>query len=152
MDGLHFERDIVKCFNTYFDRQQIDAIAYRFERASHYTVQPADVLIDSADTQFYCAIECKSFEPKGAGSKLYFSSAFSDATGIPQLERMHTFLKKSGREGHVAVQIKANNRLSAYILPFYTVYMISKREKGLSLKTIRDESHHLTREKGLYSF
>jgi Holliday junction resolvase len=152
MDGQRFERDIVKCFNTHFENANINAIAYRFERSSHYTVQPADVLVDSAEPQFYLAIECKSFDPKGPNGKLYFSSAFSDATGIPQLERMRTFLTKSGREGHVAVEAKIGARLTAHILPFYTVYALSKRSPGLSLKTIHDDGHPLIREKGSYSF
>jgi hypothetical protein len=151
MDGLRFERNIVTCFNTEFENTHIHAIAYRFERASRFTVQPADILIDSANSAFYCAIECKSFEPKGA--KLYFSSAFSDATGVPQLERMHTFLTLSGRAGIIAIEIKVQNRLNAYLLDFDIVYgLFLKGVKGVSLATVKEKGQHLERRKGNYFF
>jgi hypothetical protein len=152
MDGLRFERDIVKCFNTYFETSETCAIAYRIERASHYTIQPADVFVDSPYRTYYLAIECKSFKPKGSGRKLYFSSAFSDATGVPQLERMQTFLHKSGRVGLVAVEVSARNRLNAYLLPFNFVYQLSKRDKGLSLAFIEEKGRHLIRKEGRYFF
>lgn len=152
MNGQRFERDIVKCFNTYFETSEICATAYRFERSNHYTIQPADVLIDSPDRSFYLAIECKSFKAKGRGTKLYFSSAFSDATDIPQLDRMHTFLHKSGRVGLVAVEVSARNRLNAYLIPFNFVHELSKRENGLSLALIEEKGRHLIRKEGRYFF
>ena len=148
MNGQRFERSIVRCFNTHFDIAYIHAIAYRFERASHFTTQPADILIDSREKQYYCAIECKSL----AGNKLYFSSAFSDATDIPQLERMNTFLTQSGRTGLIAIEVRQNRHLNAWILDFQPVYEQFKGvSTGLSLDTIRRLGHKLTRSKGTYS-
>jgi Holliday junction resolvase len=148
MNGQRFERDIVKCFNTHFDIAYIHAIAYRFERASRFSIQPADILVDSREKPYYCAIECKSME----GDKLYFSSAFSDATKIPQLERMNTFLIQSGRKGYIAIEVRQNRHLNAWILDFQPVYEAFKGVwPGLSLDTIRHLGQKLTRSQGTYS-
>jgi len=94
-----FEREIVRSFNKFFEQNQIDGIAYRIKQ-HRFSSQILDVLIDSSHEDYYLGIECKSVSAKTGA--LYFTQHF----GIDQIERIDDFLRRSGRKGLLAVELK----------------------------------------------
>ncbi|MDD2665440.1 MAG: hypothetical protein PHD13_01470 [Methanocellales archaeon] len=106
-----FERDIVKSFNNFFEQNEIDAIAYRIKQ-HQFSSQVLDVLVDSLHEEYYLGVECKSISTK-TGS-LYFTQHF----GPDQIVRIDDFLRRSGRKGILAVELRYGKGLpvSAHIL------------------------------------
>ena len=94
-----FESEIVRSFNNFFEQNQIDAIAYRIKQ-HRFSSQVLDVLVDSLHNDYYLGIECKSISTK-TGS-LYFTQHF----GLDQIGRIDDFLRRSGRKGILAVELR----------------------------------------------
>ncbi|MFC1787042.1 hypothetical protein ACFLY8_03305 [Halobacteriota archaeon] len=94
-----FERDIVRSFNKFFEQSQTDAIAYRIKQ-HRFSSQVLDVLVDSSQDDYYLGIECKSISNKTGA--LYFTQHF----GSDQIERIDDFLRRSGRKGILAVELR----------------------------------------------
>ncbi|NYT00354.1 MAG: hypothetical protein GKB99_01320 [Methanocellales archaeon] len=94
-----FERDIVRSFNKFFEQSHIDAIAYRIKQ-HRFSSQVLDVLVDSSQDDYYLGIECKSILNKTGA--IYFSQHF----GSDQIERINDFLRRSGRKGLLAVELR----------------------------------------------
>jgi len=120
-----FERNLVKSLNSYFKSKDINAIAYR-RKQHRFSSQFIDVLVDSLNPDFYMAIENKSISTKKGAKCLYFSQHFSKT----QVEDIDIFLKRSGRRGYLAVELKrgrGKNR-EAFVIPWADV--IRKYEKG----------------------
>lgn len=153
---MNFETEVAKVYNLYFKENNIDALAYRFEKSNRFTTQPCDVLVDSRDQKFYLAIECKSMKVDGQ-RPLYFSSNFSNKGLKHQIDRMEDFCTITGRHGVLAVELynKPRSR-DAFLVPFHEVFVLWKYGKsGLPLKTIRHGTHLGwcgTYSKGYYSF
>jgi len=96
-----FEREIVKSFNRFFERGRVKGIAYRLKQY-RFTSQIVDVLVDSPHKDFYLGIECKSVSTDKGAAALYFTQHF----GTGQILRIDDFLKKSGRRGVLAVELR----------------------------------------------
>ena len=58
------------------------------------------MLVDSSHEDYYLGIECKSISAKTGA--LYFTQHF----GTDQIERIDDFLRKSGRKGILAVELR----------------------------------------------
>ncbi|ADN35766.1 conserved hypothetical protein [Methanolacinia petrolearia DSM 11571] len=125
-----FERDIVKCFNEYFERTGAKGYAYRLKQ-SRFITQYVDVLSDSLDPRYYLAIECKSLK----GKKLYFTQHFhEDKDGVHQVDAISEFIHKTGRQGFLAVEFRAGagKPKEAYLLPWDLVIEFRKKNAGIS--------------------
>lgn len=93
-----FEWELVRAFNTFFEEERIEAIAYRLRQA-RFSAQHMDVLVDSRYPEYYLAIECKSLATEGP---IYFKQHFSP----DQIERESRFIELSGRTGVLAVEFR----------------------------------------------
>ncbi len=116
-----FERELAKSFNISFERNQIDGIAYRIKQ-HRFSSQALDVLVDSLNPDYYLGIECKSVSTKKGASALYFTQHFStDKNGAHQIERIDEFLKKSGRTGFLAIELRkgVGRPREAYIIKWH---------------------------------
>lgn len=125
-----FEREIVRCFNEYFERVGAKGYAYRLKQ-SRFITQYVDVLSDSLDPRYYLAIECKSLK----GKKLYFTQHFHvDKDGVHQIDAISAFIKKTGRQGFLAVEFRAGagKPKEAYLLPWALVIEFRERNAGIS--------------------
>jgi hypothetical protein len=101
-----FERELVKSFNVFFSEHDINGIAYRIKQ-HRFSAQVLDVLVDSLDTKYYLGIECKSISTDKGASTLYFTQHFSvDKSGAHQIVKIDEFLKKSGRKGYLAIELR----------------------------------------------
>jgi Holliday junction resolvase len=149
----NFERELVKSFNEFFEKSDIDAIAYRMKQ-HRFSQQMLDVLVDSSDQQFYLGIECKSISPSKGATSLYFSQHFSvDKKGEHQVAKMNEFLRKSGRTGYVAVELKMGSGKSkaAYFIAWPEVWKrYSEGHSGFSIEEIR-QSRQVSRNDGKYA-
>jgi len=96
-----FEREIVKSFNQFFKQGGVEGIAHRLKQ-HRFTSQMLDVLVDSPHKSFYLGIECKSVSTEKGAAALYFTQHF----GTGQILRIDEFLKKSGRRGILAVELR----------------------------------------------
>lgn len=145
-----FEWALTNAFNTFFERQRINAIAYRLKQ-SRFASQVMDILVDSRQPEYYLAIECKSLDSRKAKA-LYFKQHFSSSQGSHQLARETDFLTKSGRNGILAVEFRRGTGKSrtAYFLPWGSVYKLYQEgEVGLRLEEI-EKNPALERKSGEY--
>jgi len=136
--GKSFERDMVRAFNVYFLENGIDALAYR-RWAPERSHQEFDLVCDSADIGFYLAIECKSVSEQSTKA-LYFKSHFSAPNGNHQLDRERDWLRRTGRIGLLAVEIRAGKgkQREAYMIPFMEVMDVYRAgATGLPLANVR---------------
>ncbi len=120
----NFERELVKSFNDSFSERGIDAIAYRMKQ-HRFSQQMLDILVDSQDRRFYLGIECKSILPSKGLSALYFSQHFTvDKKGEHQVAKMNGFIRRSGRRGFLAVELRMGSGKSkaAYFVPWPEVW------------------------------
>ncbi|MCQ8903307.1 MAG: hypothetical protein NQU42_04355 [Methanothrix sp.] len=119
-----FEWELVRAFNRFFEREKIEAIAYRLRQA-RFSAQHMDVLVDSRYPEYYLAIECKSLAAEGP---LYFKQHFS----CDQIERESRFIELSGRTGVLAVEFRGGRGRSkiAHLIPWSVVKDI--RDSGMS--------------------
>ncbi len=113
-----FERELVKAFNRFFDENGVNGIAYR-RKQHRFSSQFCDVLVDSEHPQYYLAIENKSIKT-AAANKLYFSQHFSESDNGHQVDRISDFVKRSGRRGYLAVELKRGRGKprKAYMIPW----------------------------------
>ncbi|MDY6769581.1 MAG: hypothetical protein SVU88_01275 [Candidatus Nanohaloarchaea archaeon] len=116
-----FERELVKAFNRYFDGAEERGIAYR-RKQHRFSSQFLDVLVDSIRPEFYLGIENKSVSTS-ATNKLYFSQHFSESDDGHQVDRITEFLRRSGRTGFLAVEVKRGRgkQRKAYLIPWKQV-------------------------------
>ena len=121
MIGQDFERNIVHSFNNYANTYDKKLIAYRHVQM-RYQPQLFDVLVDSRANEFYLAIECKSIDPSTI-NHLYFKRQFSWKDGHCQLEREDKWLRLSGRNGILAVELRPPRpaRTRLYLVPWSVV-------------------------------
>jgi len=143
---MSWESHTAKVFNTYFERNQTDALAYRYPKASNYSVQPCDLLVDSLDRRYYLAVECKSFKYTKQ-KQIYFSSTFSKTkAGESQIEHLFEFCNKTGRSGWLAVLLRGKPQ-EAYLVPFGIVYdLYSDLRPGIPIDVVK-QGVPLRREK-----
>jgi hypothetical protein len=144
--GLQFEQAITSALNLFYQEYRIPAIAYR-RWAPPLVRLEFDVLSDSLRMPYYCAIECKTFS-LGATKSLYFKQHFSSPKGEHQLGREEAWLKKTGRRGYLAVEVRAGsgNARRAYLVPFREVLdRWRDNYAGLPLKWLETQPQ-LTRE------
>lgn len=116
-----FERALVKAFNRYFKENDIDGIAYR--RKQHkFSDQFLDILVDSQEPRFYLGIENKSVKSSSC-KKLYFTQHFSNSNGTHQIEKITEFLKRSGRKGYLALELRRGRGKprKAFLIPWNRV-------------------------------
>jgi len=143
-----FEREIVHCMNRFFKTHHIHGFAYRLKQHK-FTSQYVDVLVDSLNPSYYLSIECKSIIDK----KLYFSQHFhSDKNKVHQVDAISDFLIKTGRAGYLAVEFrqgpgKANE---AYFIPWATIVVHYKENKGITVEDARASGTALSRSKDGY--
>lgn len=148
-----FENNLVKSFNKYFDKNNIEAFCYRLKQ-SKYVDQFIDLLVDSKTSKYYLAVECKSIKTK----KLYFNSHFNG----DQIDRENYFINKTGRTGYLAIEFRlgVGKSREAYLIPWSLVYQryilfketSLKKYNGFSYEECKTLGKKLKREKGLYNF
>jgi hypothetical protein len=115
---VDFEWALAGALNEMFESRGIAAIAYRLKQ-SRYTSQGMDILVDSIDPRYYLAIECKSLDARVA-SALYFSQHFGSRQGGHQIIRESEFLRRSGRKGLLAIELRRGpgKPRSAHLIPW----------------------------------
>jgi hypothetical protein len=146
----NFEWALTNSFNCFFEREGINALAYRLKQ-SRFASQLVDILVDSRTPEYYLAIECKSINAKKTKS-LYFKQHFSTAAGNHQLIRETDFITKSGRQGILAVELRHGTGAAktAHLVPWGEVYQSFQLEKkGLTLEEIQ-RNPPLERKGGVY--
>jgi Holliday junction resolvase len=132
-----FEWALTSALNSFFEREGIAAIAYRLKQ-SRFASQLVDILVDSAASEYYLAIECKSLDARKARS-LYFTQHFSSAGGH-QITRETEFITRSGRKGILAVELRhgVGKARTAHFVPWGQVYeLFLSGRPGLNLDEIR---------------
>jgi hypothetical protein len=136
----NFERELVKSFNIFFEERSIDAIAYRMKQ-HRFSQQMLDVLVDSSDRELYLGIECKSISLSKGATALYFSQHFSvNKKGEHQVAKMQEFIKRSGRIGYLAVELRMGSGKSkaACFISWPDVWRrYSSRQAGFTTDEIR---------------
>ena len=147
-----FERSLVNSFNNFFEEEQIEGIAHR-KKQHRFSSQLCDVLVDSPHETFYLAIENKSIKTSSS-QKLYFSQHFSDTEEGHQVERITDFVKRSGRKGYLAVELKRGRgrQRKAYMVRWDEVWrMYSQGQSGIHLEELSDHPE-VSRISGEYNF
>jgi hypothetical protein len=127
-----FEAMLVKCWNEFYDKEKIAAMAYRLPMV-RYRQQGFDVYSDSRHYSYYAAFECKSVEAEKE-EPLYFSRYFHHVKGVHQLEYENGIAERSGRATFLAVELKRRRgcRKSAFLVPWRVVmHHYSKGDVGI---------------------
>jgi len=116
-----FEAMLVRCFNEYYTKEKIAAMAYRLPQI-RYRTQGFDVFSDSRYYEYYSAFECKSVEAVEE-RPLYFSQYFHVSKGVHQLEHENSIIARSGRTGFLAVELKRRRglRKAVHLVPWRIV-------------------------------
>ena len=130
-----FEREIVACLNRFFDTGKRQGFAYRLKQHK-FSSQYVDVLVDSLDPRYYCAIECKSIH----GRKLYFSQHFhSDRNGVHQVDAISGFLARTGRRGYLAVEFRfgPGKAREAFLIPWGALVKFYRSSPGIGIDEFR---------------
>ncbi|HUK93052.1 MAG TPA: Holliday junction resolvase, partial [Methanomicrobiales archaeon] len=110
--------------------------AYRLKQ-SKWSTQYVDVLVDSLDPRYYCAIECKSIH----GKKLYFSQHFHvDKNHVHQVESISAFLSRTGRRGYLAIEFRfgSGKTREAYLIPWDALVRFYKSAPGIGIEEFRE--------------
>jgi len=131
-----FEREMVACLNRFFEAGKRQGFAYRLKQ-SKWSTQYVDVLVDSLDPRYYCAIECKSIH----GKKLYFSQHFHvDRNHVHQVESISTFLSRTGRRGYLAIEFRfgSGKTREAYLIPWDALVRFYKSAPGIGIEEFRE--------------
>ena len=132
-----FEWALVNALNSFFERENIAAIAYRLKQ-SRFAAQWIDILVDSRTPEYYLAIECKSLDARKTKA-LYFRQHFSLAAGAHQIERETDFITRSGRQGILAVELRQGpgKPKATYLVPWGQVFQSYEAGKaGITLREI----------------
>ena len=127
-----FEVMLVKCWNEYYEKQKIAAMAYKLPMV-RYRQQGFDVYSDSRHYEYYAAFECKSVEAEKE-EPLYFSRYFHHVKGVHQLEHENNIVERSGRAAFLAVELKRRRgvRKTAFLVPWRVVMRhYSKGDVGI---------------------
>ncbi len=146
-----FERELVKAFNRFFEEEGERGIAYR-RKQHRFSSQFVDILVDSIRPEFYLAIENKSISTK-ATNKLYFSQHFSESDDGHQVDRITDFLRRSGRNGYLAVEVKRGRgrQRRAFLVPWkHLRERYENGEKGVHIDEL-DDFVELERESDYYN-
>lgn len=136
--GINFERALVSALNRSYIELNLDALAYR-RLAPPGVLQEFDIVSDSYDSDLFLAIECKSIDERRAET-LYWSGAFATVDGVHQVDRETEWLRRTGRQGYLAVEIRGGKGTpkEAYMVPWRVVKRIKKSVAvGISLETVR---------------
>lgn len=136
-----FERELVKAFNRFFEENNERGIAYR-RKQHRFSSQFVDVLVDSIRPEFYLAIENKSISTS-ATNKLYFSQHFSESEDGHQVDRIDDFLRRSGRKGFLAVEVKRGRgrQRKAFLIPWKRLKeRYDAGDPGISIEELEDFS------------
>ncbi|ABE52413.1 hypothetical protein [Methanococcoides burtonii] len=115
-----FERELVLSFNAFFEATDVRGIAHRLKQ-HRFTPQFLDVLVDSLNPDYYLGIECKSISVEKGANALYFTQHFTvDKKGAHQIDRISDFLRRSGRTGYLAVELRmgVGKSRKAHIVPW----------------------------------
>ncbi len=147
-----FERAVAQAFNKYFQQNNITGYAYR-RRQAKYKPQTIDVLVDSPDIG-YIGIECKSKKEKH-GKRLNFKSDFSNPDNSEhQIPRTTKFLKKTGRDGALALQLRKGPGYpkEANIYQWSTISKMygMEKEKSIHPKDLKSFRYNILREGSTY--
>lgn len=149
----NFERELVISFNDYFGESGLDAISYRMKQ-HRFSQQMLDVLVDSSDRRLYLGIECKSISASKGATALYFSQHFSvNKRGEHQVTKMQDFIRKSGRIGYLAVELRMGSGKSkaAYFISWPNVWRrYTEGQPGFSIEEIEGATH-IARNNGKYA-
>ncbi len=130
-----FEREMVACLNRFFEAGRRQGFAYRLKQ-SKWSTQYVDVLVDSLDPRYYCAIECKSIR----GRKLYFSQHFhNDRNHVHQIDAIGSFLARTGRRGFLAVEFRfgSGKAREAYLIPWEPLVGFYRSAPGIGIGDFR---------------
>lgn len=158
-----FEGRLVKLINGHFDGKEPEAaIAFRLKQ-SRFGTQHIDVLVDSINKAHYLAIECKSIGPpeeKGQPHrKLYFSDFSVDKKGEHQITRIGRFLRKGGRFGILAIELRKGKGKGPqqtndiYFIPFHHVEAwFEAGIKGIDSASLDGNFPKLEKVKGLLNW
>ncbi len=149
----NFERELVISLNDYFGEKDLDAISYRMKQ-HRFSQQMLDVLVDSSDRRLYLGIECKSISASKGATALYFSQHFSvDKRGEHQVTKMQEFIRKSGRIGYLAVELRMGSGKSkaAYFITWPKVWRrYIEGQAGFSIEEIKGNTR-IARNNGKYA-
>lgn len=115
---VSFEAMLARCFNEWFDKKKIAAMAYKLPMV-RYQKQGFDIYCDSRHYEWYCAIECKSIDAE-AEQKLLFSQYFHVSKGVHQIEYENGIAERSGRNTILAVELRNRRgvRKTAFLIPW----------------------------------
>ena len=130
-----FEREMVACLNRFFEAGKRQGFAYRLKQHK-WSGQYVDVLVDSLDPRYYCAIECKSIR----GKKLYFSQHFhSDRNDVHQVDAISAFLSRTGRRGYLAIEFRfgSGKAREAYLIPWGALVRFYRTVSGIGIEDFR---------------
>jgi Holliday junction resolvase len=130
-----FEREMVACLNRFFEAGKRQGFAYRLKQ-SKWSTQYVDVLVDSLDPRYYCAIECKSIR----GKKLYFSQHFhTDRNKVHQIDSIGGFLSRTGRRGYLAIEFRfgSGRTREAYLIPWESLARFYRTAPGIGIDEFR---------------
>lgn len=148
------ESALVNCFNSYFQKNNIMAFAYRQYQSKYGRGQVVDILVDSLDKNFYLAIEAKSMDATKNGT-FNFKSRFDTSKDGFQLEREIAFCKLTGRTGILALELRlgAGKSRECYMIPLIDVYNFWKSgEKSLKVTKVTEKYKKLERKNGKYYY
>jgi hypothetical protein len=154
-----FEGRLVKLINDYFDATDSFGIAYRLKQSAfrgHYI----DVIVDAINRAHYLAIECKSISPphdlEEPYRKLYFSDFSVDKNGEHQITRIGKFLKKGGRFGILAIELRkgqGKGMNDIYFIPFHHVEAwYEGGVKAVDTSALEDNYPKLKKDKGVLNW
>jgi Holliday junction resolvase len=130
-----FEREVVACLNRFFEAGKRQGFAYRLKQHK-WSTQYVDVLVDSLDPRYYCAIECKSIR----GRKLYFSQHFhNDRNDVHQIDAISGFLSRTGRRGFLATEFRfgSGRAREAYLIPWNSLVRFYETVPGIGIEDFR---------------
>lgn len=118
------ETKIVAGLNRFFRERGIDGVAYRI-RQHRFAPQVVDLLVDSRHWRYYLAMEVKSISLEKGTKSLYFSQHFHQARNGEdnQVDRISDFLKRSGRIGFLAVEMRrgVGREVECHFVPWRAV-------------------------------
>ena len=101
------------------------AVAHRLLQPKGHPVW-CDLLVDSCDTELYCAIEVKKIGTKRA---LNFGFDFNTAKSGHQLDRMMDYCNRCGRNGYIVLYVKNGRFHDRYVFFLPVVYELWKAGK-----------------------
>ena len=121
------ENIVVNKLNTYYQRNNIQAYAYRNLQAK-FREQPTDICVDSRTNKRFMAIEVKSKRNKKA---LNFKSDFTiNKDNVHQLERQVEFSRLTGRVPFIVLYCRQGRGKKVLIYVFDSKVLLKKMKAG----------------------